>query len=692
MFNFCHGVKKWIVAVIIWSHLQLSMAHAAHSLWFDIDRDEDSQELMLKISHAVPPMGADEAPKVLLANPTLTFENRALYTTTLRHGQDCFAFQGQATSEACTLSLSQGDDSLINLVIYKQGRVVVSALKGWQDDYHINTCGALTTKLHPLVSTSVHALTLTGQNIINGQDLEVAHLLKITATGTGEGQGQIINRGSLQVGSFTSQSINFINRRDIGIKDQGIINTAAFDNHNSTLQADRKLKIKTQTLNNDGGQIWGGVQSKIEATGGFSNQKGTIGSRQVMDMVLHTPTQALGTLVAPQLMLSNPTTGLMARHGTLSATSWLHISAAQALLPDVDLQTPLCRLRVSNVQLSPQRYCAKTVVERDHGQSFELTYPYMTTGSMEIQATHNVDPNASAVVQQPAQPQPQQTPPKPELSLPQTLKIMANLQADGGLTVQGSQAQLMIGSEAAGILSEILLEKGALTADVGQFVLDKGVVAALSACIKAPYGIHIGRLVRDATRDCFATMYCHGQCPTSHNLGRDITAVQYKCCDQTFDNIYDGRHLMRMPVMVGNNTALMVKTLADLEGALKLQGVLETQDCVLTSNQDHECLAAVFKVKHDLQLKGKGHLHLKRVIGNLSFMFYGYNRGCRTATFSQGQLTSSDPSVMQVDGQIRSDQPITLFNHSSHLHFKAKDPQITINSQDFIITPVMFKG
>ena len=519
-------------------------------------------------------------------------------------------------------------------MIYKEGRVVVNALRGEQNKYQLNTFGSVITALDPDVSTSVHTLALTGQNIINQQDLKVSHAFKATATGTNKDQGQVVkqgllhvqnhfnlagrqivndgvictnetiktqsrvaynakepfdrdssvpfvngqilNRGLINVDSLESQSLDFVNRHDIYIKEQGTICTSSFDNSHSTLQADQHLQLSTQTLNNDGGQIWGGSNTKIEVTGDFSNRRGTIGSQQTMNFVLHAPTQALGTLVAPQLMLCNPTTALMACHGTLLATSWIEMSALKAYLPNVNLQTPLCRLRVSDFQLSPQGHCSNTVVERDYGQSFELTYPYITTGRMEIRAT-GVPLREASYVNQPllrstnvfetrgkftSIQRNQPTPQKPQPQFSQTLKIMANLQVDGGLTVQGSQAQLTIGSESAGISSEILLEKGALIADVSQFILDKGVVAALSAHIKAPYGIHIGCLVPDATRDCFATVYRHGQCSGSHSLGSEIHTVRYNCCNQTFNNIYDGRHLMRMPVMVSNNTALMVKTLA----------------------------------------------------------------------------------------------------------------------------------
>ncbi len=172
------------------------------------------------------------------------------------------------------------------------------------------------------------------------------------------------------------------------------------------------------------------------------------------------------------------------------------------------------------------------------------------------------------------------------------VNIFAQLKAKGfRVFVPGSHMQVglqPIKYDEPGYDHTIGTKTGALDIRAGEidifahtFDLQKGVVIAQNGAIRAPNLIHLGRLVRDPDSDVFATFFSHEQCPTSHNLGNNIFNVVLKWGGHTFSDVYDGRHLLRMPFFSPNASGICFKEKFLLHGKLKHQATLEGKKLTL---------------------------------------------------------------------------------------------------------------
>jgi hypothetical protein len=250
------------------------------------------------------------------------------------------------------------------------------------------------------------------------------------------------------------------------------------------------------------------------------------------------------------------------------------------------------------------------------------------------------------------------------------LHIQADITANKGLKFTAPK-QILVGVENR--VFPKLQTQGPFESTSQTFDLVHGLVSAASALIHAPLGISIGRLVKDPTRDLFATFYCHGQYSGSHNLGGDIVPASYQFLGKPLTNTYDGRHLLTLPIAIGNSSSFHVKGLTEFKGPLLHRGTLETENFILDSPKDSTCEAGVIKVSKDFNLKGGGNLSLKRYIGELPLTYYMYN-GYRRPSQSTLRFAGSDPAELNVYGTLSADPQATIFNHSSILYAHQKTP------------------
>lgn len=277
------------------------------------------------------------------------------------------------------------------------------------------------------------------------------------------------------------------------------------------------------------------------------------------------------------------------------------------------------------------------------------------------------------------------------------LHILADIEAGQGLKFSAPKA-VLIGVENGAFVK--LAAQGPFESVSQTFDLVHGGVAAAQAFVQAPSGISIGRLVKDPTRDLFATFHCHGQCRISHNLGVSIISPQYQFLGQTLTNIYDGHHLLTLPVAMPNASFFNVNGLTEFKGPLLHRGKLETVDFIIDSPRDSICEAGAVKVSRDFNLRGGSNLYIKRCIGELNFNYWLYEIFSRSPrSYAQKvnipkqvlqptekrtyHFAGSDPADFKVYGKMHADRRSTIFNESSILYVHQKTPETKIEPRQF---------
>src|SRR5436190_2098621 len=128
----------------------------------------------------------------------------------------------------------------------------------------------------------------------------------------------------------------------------------------------------------------------------------------------------------------------------------------------------------ADFHLSTQVNSDRTIIRRSTRQDFMLTHPYSTEGTFE---NHQKG-----------------------LSTEEEVK---------GMTLYTPAALFRLGNKASEVAYELFLDKGCLSAYASIFDIENGNLAALKAFVQAPLGIFIGRLMKDPTREAFATFFSH---------------------------------------------------------------------------------------------------------------------------------------------------------------------------------------
>ncbi len=214
-------------------------------------------------------------------------------------------------------------------------------------------------------------------------------------------------------------------------------------------------------------------------------------------------------------------------------------------------------------------------------------------------------------------------------------------------------------------------------------------VTALNGFIWAPRGCQLGRLVEDPGRRAFATFYAHAHCNGSHNLGGDIRENSFVFLGEKALPVYDGRHLLNMPIAMSNGSVLQIKNSATIIGPFMNKGILSgpldpttgkygVTNLILDSRADISVWeAGIVEIKENCEITGQ--VVIKRNITTFDFTYItgGWEHHHRTANFC-----NSDAGVLKVYGNLYGNAIIN--NEACIFDVKQTSPEVHINSKDFI--------
>jgi hypothetical protein len=250
--------------------------------------------------------------------------------------------------------------------------------------------------------------------------------------------------------------------------------------------------------------------------------------------------------------------------------------------PQRNLREAAIDIGILNFPACHERIRAMTQSAFEARRMIVLTHPYKTRGTFQVQEpTLTLDTIEACMKARFGEVERYSL-----LVLPfaeYTLHCHAPLQAEGGITFLTPRAKLCLGNESQKQFAEWIALSGNIQAYATEFDVQSGGMAAQNAKLWAPRGVHLGRLKEDQTRRVFATFYAHQYSPSSHNLGNCIVQKRYEFLGKNV-GIYDGRHLLTMPVAINNGTFLYTRNgETEIIGALYHKGRLETQTFKLFS-------------------------------------------------------------------------------------------------------------
>lgn len=254
-----------------------------------------------------------------------------------------------------------------------------------------------------------------------------------------------------------------------------------------------------------------------------------------------------------------------------------------------------------------------------------------------------------------------------------TLRLLKSIYAKGGIKFFTPRALVHMGDDATGIASELIVLRGNFDAYATKFDLEKGVLAAQRGTLRAPGGVHLGRLGVSPQKEVFITLFSHTNSYNkgTHNLGLDVVAPYYAFMGKNYTNVYDGYHLIVLPFVAGNNANIVFKENLSIKGNLLNQGAIETQDLEIFSHKESLCDASSIRVKRNFTLGGGGHLRLKRLTGWLHFYYHSYENNGATrlnAKPTQYLAVNSDAAQLNVGSHMRSLNGSSIINEGSIFH------------------------
>lgn len=501
----------------------------------------------------------------------------------------------------------------------------------------------------------------------------------------------------------------YINHGEVVSSGSLTIETFYCNHDNGKTQANDIINLITNNFSNKNGKFYGinGTQIKILNT--FDNQNGIIGLKGKTKFFIEKNIiiDQLGTIYGDKVKINTPINSpkFILRNGNIFGKIWVVIFGKYLECPNVNFTTNKLKLfAIEGFKLYDQSECKRTIIFHEKGISFNINNPYNTKGTFEIQQFHiNNEILSENNIELSSQP----------VKLP-SINILTKIKADSGIKICSSN-KLNIGNYQ--IKGKIISNNGTFEIYVSLFDIINGGGVADKIKITGKFGITVGRLIHNKT--CYSI---------AENVGHDIFNVYCLALGKVFiternrklyninkiefneflkknngnlfteiePKLYDGNNF-NCPVGISNGGFLIAKDTINLIGSLNLCGNLESENLILTSSKDHNCIASSIQTQN-LQLNGLGKLHLYMGIGELYFGLKIYisdkkcNKWCHRVDWRHWRYPSTDPTSMFVTGTVICDPNSGIVNHSSNLHLN-NSRNISITDDIFVssFTP-LYKG
>lgn len=487
----------------------------------------------------------------------------------------------------------------------------------------------------------------------------------------------MLNKSTLNAETANISASTIANPGKIQASKTAEIKSVHFDNRHGGVHAGVAVKLTTEHLQNEQGNLSGINSTSVEIGKSLTNNEHSeigVSGKTTVTFKNNIVVEKLGIIRGEQVQLINP--AVVKSQGIIAANQEVLLTSPDktVVMPKVDIQTPVLKLQTPNFQLGDQTHCDRTILQTTVGRSVTLINEYRTTGTFEFQEPNITPQNIQQIMQQRFG----DIANYKVANLPNAkynISIRASIQADQGITALTPNAKLCVGVNGQPNHPELLAQSGDLTAYVTEFDIEKGGAAAKNAFIWAPKGFPLGRLIEDPNRQAFATFYAHAHYSHSTNLGSYISPISYTFLGNNV-SVYDGRHLLTMPIAIGNGSFLQIKGSTKIIGKFNHQGNLKTRNLTIDSTSDPSIWeAGVAHVEKDCELIGKFTLQRTTTVFNTKHSSCG-SWGTWAMTFC-----NSDPAQLLIQGKLSGNAIIT--NEASYLHAKEKGSEVQINSKDF---------
>lgn len=473
------------------------------------------------------------------------------------------------------------------------------------------------------------------------------------------------------------------------------LNPKTMDNTNGQFHCGGVATLSTNTFNNRNGTFSGkggtvidiGKEflTNVDSEVGFSS--GAVGSKTTIDFKNQCIINQLGTIRGEQVEINN--TPQVMEQGVISGIAEIVLKQEDCVyMPNVTMYTPLLRLQTKNFRLSDQ-HCGRTIIEQLSylNKFLTFTHEYCTSGKFEI---HEVGVTLDNVKEKMLH---RFGDPKNYVleSLPHNqylISFQATIKAYKGFEFLTPDAKIVANlidfdKEADQKHRGLIALNGDFNAYTTECDLEKAGIAALNGFIWSPRGCHLGRLVEDPSRQAFATFYAHAHATHSCSLGRDIAQTKYTFLGQDMPvPVYDGRHLLTMPIATSNGSFINVHRFIKIIGQFNNQGTLNAKNLTVDSTSGTSIWeAGVACLQEDCNFTGN--FTLRRTITDFSWQYYCNNQWGTPVWHPPGtsKFCNSDASELRVAGKLYGNCIIT--NEASILYTKQKSPEVQINSNDF---------
>jgi len=516
-------------------------------------------------------------------------------------------------------------------------------------------------------------LTIEGLGLENRQTL-LGKTLRL-------GGSFVANDGTIRaVDSLTLHSKSFDNRGVFDSSEKLKLETGHLSN-TGTIEAKESVSLTVNSFENRG-TIKGESETKIKIRGtSYSNENGTIGGTgsTKIEFLQRTGRGDIGTIQGERVFLKDLSDSdtLSFLKGTVFGKVAITVVAKTLIAPAVIFETPLLEGFLKDFNLGTQGSVGEFRLYIPRGQDFALTHSFKSSGSLSFWEEGLTEETVKDLLVErfgadhTIQPVPDHT-----------LRLKSSIQVKD-LRVALPFAHLEIGELEQDPI-ELLMIQGQLKAELTSFDLIQGTIAALNASLYAPTGLKIGRLVRDTTRDVISTFSYHSQCPTSHTLGNFIRSLWYELGGERIEGVYDGRHLVRLPLKIRNDAHFLTQELLDMTGPLQHQGCIKSGDFHLTSPFVSRFTGSVTKINGNATFDGRGDLLLNRLVGIIHFYY------CHYASEFEFKQISGEPTEFYIGGLL--DSRGKIINSAGVFHAKNKISTTEVESNSITVMHQKFMG
>lgn len=435
--------------------------------------------------------------------------------------------------------------------------------------------------------------------------------------------------------------------------------------NNATLKA-KKLSVEAHIINNINGILGGSKLAEFTLRRypipSFNNKGGTVGStkKAVFNIEDGQAIRNLGTLQGEEVTIRHTSTGyvLDLTQGVVQASKIVrlygtHIKGRLSTDIGVQFETPLLWINAKNFDLLPQTAINLTQVYLTGLKNFHLTHDYRTAQHFYL-TEHNfiTKDKAEDGVKQP--------------------RVLKNREFHIDAVVQAKSMEILTPSY-TGVVGledgenskrgELLTEEGHLDVVAHDFDLQRGTIAADSADFIVRETLKVGRLIEDQTRKVFATLYGHANSEGSGALSCCFQPKNFTVLGRDFPNFYNGRHLLMMPAVTGNKSAIFVKHKCHINGELIVNGEVRTKILSLKTKKS-VVEAGSLVVDDDAEINGP--LVLKRHLGKFDALYYW----CQKTKSNTGSETYalSNPSRFYVGRKLSGDTSLENIGSIIHVH------------------------